>query len=77
MGTEPDAFAFSRLPAIASKGIVMSAEIIRFIPRPKGRSEQTDFPTIAFRSAMQADHAASNHAGTAPSEYAPSEPSEA
>ena len=29
----------------------MSAEIIQFIPRPKRDDTQTDFPTIAFRSA--------------------------
>jgi hypothetical protein len=30
----------------------MSAEIIQFIPRPKHDREQTDFPTIAFRSVV-------------------------
>ena len=29
----------------------MSAEIIQFIPRPGRYDAQTDFPTIAFRSA--------------------------
>ena len=31
----------------------MSAEIIQFIARPKRDDTQTDFPTIAFRSAAQ------------------------
>ena len=31
----------------------MSAEIIQFIPRPGRDDAQTDFPTIAFRSAAQ------------------------
>ncbi|MBR1190424.1 hypothetical protein JQ634_31735 [Bradyrhizobium sp. AUGA SZCCT0240] len=30
----------------------MSAVIIQFIPRPRHDHEQTDFPTIAFRSAV-------------------------
>jgi hypothetical protein len=31
----------------------VSAEIIQFIPRPKRDDAQTDFPAIAFRSALQ------------------------
>ena len=31
----------------------MNAEIIQFIPRPKRDDAQTDFPTIAFRSAVR------------------------
>jgi hypothetical protein len=31
----------------------VSAEIIQFIARPKRDGTQTDFPTIAFRSAVQ------------------------
>jgi hypothetical protein len=31
----------------------VSAEIIQFIPRPRRDDAQTDFPTIAFRSAAQ------------------------
>ena len=31
----------------------MSVVIIQFIPRPKRDDMQTDFPTIAFRSARQ------------------------
>lgn len=31
----------------------MSTEIIQFIPRPKRNGAQTDFPTIAFRSATR------------------------
>ena len=45
----------------------MSAEIIRFIPRPK-HGEQTDFPTITFRATVP-DDVAADHADTAPSEY--------
>jgi hypothetical protein len=48
----------------------MSAEIIQFIPRPKHGREQTDFPTIAFRSALPVDRAA-DHADTSPCEYVP------
>jgi len=38
----------------------VSAEIIQFIPRPRPDDQQTDFPTIAFRSAVSdfaMDHA--------------------
>jgi len=49
----------------------VSAEIIQFIPRPKRDNTQTDFPTIAFRSAVQdpkidpIDSAPDKHAGPA------------
>ena len=46
----------------------MSAEIIQFIPRPKHR-EQTDFPTIVFRSAMPDDSTMNRADDTAPCEY--------
>ena len=46
----------------------MSAEIIQFIPRPKHDRGQTDFPTIAFRSAVP-DSPANDYADTAPCEY--------
>jgi len=36
-------------------GFVVSAEIIQFIARPKRDDPQTDFPAIAFRSALQDD----------------------
>ncbi|MHC2333091.1 hypothetical protein [Bradyrhizobium sp. USDA 4454] len=49
----------------------MSAEIIKFIPRPRRDREQTDFPTIAFRSALPGPEP--YHADTAPSEYLPSD----
>ena len=49
----------------------MTAEIIQFIPRPRYDREQTDFPTIAFRSVV-AD-ADLDHADNAPSEYLPSD----
>jgi len=38
----------------------MSADIIQFIPRPKHGRERTDFPTIAFRSAVPNDPAKAN-----------------
>ena len=47
----------------------MSAEIIRFIPRPKHGREQTDFPTIAFRHPVRLNDPAMDHADTAPCEY--------
>jgi hypothetical protein len=47
----------------------MSADIIQFIPRPKRDREQTDFPTIAFRSSVRPDDAAIDHTDTAPCEY--------
>jgi len=55
-------------------GVFMSAEIIRFIPRPNHRGP-TDFPAIAFRSeAPPKDHAA-EQVDTAPCELAwPYEP---
>jgi hypothetical protein len=54
----------------------MSAEIIRFIPRPKHGREQTDFPTIAFRSAVRPDDPVTDHADTAPCEYVALDPRE-
>ena len=48
----------------------MSAEIVQFIRRPKHDREQTDFPTIVFRSTAPED-LAMDHADTAPCEYAP------
>ncbi len=56
----------------------MSADIIQFIPRPKQYREATDFPTIAFRSAVPNERIKDNpgkhdpvvdHADTAPCEY--------
>jgi len=44
-------------------GIPVSAEIIQFIPRPGRDDAPTDFPTIAFRSAVQDPVVA--HAGAA------------
>jgi hypothetical protein len=53
--------------------IVVSAEVIQFIVRPKhGRDRvdfsTTDFPTIAFRSAKRPDDLVMDHADTAPCE---------
>jgi len=48
----------------------MSAEILRFIPRPKHDLEQTDFPTIVFRQAVPEDCTMNHHPDTAPCEYA-------
>jgi hypothetical protein len=44
------------------RGIFVSADIIRFIRRPNHDREQTDFPTIAFRSAVQPDSLTVDHA---------------
>jgi len=49
-------------------GIRMSAEIIQFIRRPKHDREQTDFPTIVFRSTVR-ENLTADHADTAPCEY--------
>jgi hypothetical protein len=49
--------------------ILMSAEIIQFIPRPKPHREPTDFPTIVFRSAVAPEDLAMDHVDTAPCEY--------
>ena len=49
----------------------MSAEIIQFIPRPRQGRVQSDFRTIAFRSAWPDPD--TDHADTAPSEYLPSD----
>jgi hypothetical protein len=46
----------------------VSAEIIRFIPRPRHDDEQTDFPAIAFRSAVQ--DLTMDHADAMPCEHA-------
>ena len=46
----------------------MSAEIIQFIPRPGRDDAQTDFPTIAFRSA--AHDPAVDPVATAPDKHA-------
>jgi hypothetical protein len=51
----------------------MSADIIRFIPRPNRGRAPTDFPTIAFRSPVKPDDLVSDHADTAPREHAPAE----
>ena len=42
----------------------------RFVPRPGRDYEPTDFPTIAFSSLRIRDDPATDHADTAPSEYA-------
>jgi hypothetical protein len=51
----------------------MSADIIRFIPRPKRGREPTDFPKIAFRSVVKPDDLVMDHADTSPCEFAPAE----
>ncbi|MDB5608721.1 MAG: hypothetical protein JWP25_5621 [Bradyrhizobium sp.] len=51
----------------------MSADIIRFIPRPGRGPEPTDFPTIAFRSAHKAGDLVMDRADTAPCEHVPAE----
>jgi hypothetical protein len=51
----------------------MSADIIRFIPCLRRGCEPTDFPTVAFRPAPEPDDLTTDHADTAPCEYAPPE----
>jgi hypothetical protein len=46
-------------------GNVVSAEVVRFIPRPRGSGDMTDFPTVAFLLPVETD----DHADTAPCEY--------
>ena len=46
----------------------MSTEIIQFISGSKDGSGQTDFPTIAFRSAIRPDDLVMDHADPAPTE---------
>jgi len=48
-------------------GTAVSADIIQFIPRPGKDHEQTDFPTIAFRSVVR--DLVKDHVDTAPCEY--------
>jgi hypothetical protein len=50
-------------------GIFVSAEIIQFVRGPKHDRGQSDFPTIAFRSAARPDDLAMPHVDTSPSEY--------
>jgi hypothetical protein len=50
-------------------GAGVTADIIRFIPRPTPGPGPTDFPTIAFRSASPAEECAD----TAPCECLPSD----
>jgi hypothetical protein len=51
---------------------VVSAEVIRFIASPsRDARTPTDFPTIAFRAAVQSDELAAANADTAPSEIVP------
>lgn len=47
----------------------MSAEIIRFMPRPKPNRAPADFPRLAFRSAARPDDLTMDHADTSPCEY--------
>jgi len=47
----------------------MSAEIIQFTRRPRHIRQQTDFPTIAFRSVLQSCNLTMDHIDTAPCEY--------
>ena len=49
----------------------VSAEMIRFISPSRDARTSTDFPTIAFRAAVQSDELAAAHADTAPSEIVP------
>jgi len=55
---------------------VLSAEVIRFFSPPNRACERTDFPTIAFRSAIQPAVIPVDRVDTAPCEYLASEPVE-
>lgn len=57
-------------------GTVLSAEVIRFFSPPNRDRERTDFPTIAFRSAIQPTVIPVDLVDTAPCEYLASEPVE-
>jgi len=52
----------------------VSAEIIQFIRGPKRNGEHSDFPTIAFRSALRPDDLVMDHADAVPREDVRSEP---
>jgi hypothetical protein len=47
----------------------VSVEIIQFIRGPKHDREQSDFPTIVFRSAARPNDLAMDHVDTSPCEY--------
>jgi hypothetical protein len=53
-------------------GVVMSAEIVAFVPRLKRKREPMHAPPAAFRSAPRPDDLTMDHADTAPCEYVPS-----
>jgi hypothetical protein len=56
------------------RGTGRSAEVIRFIlPPPRHARAPTDFPTIAFRAAVQPKDFAATHADTTPCEIVPFE----
>jgi hypothetical protein len=46
-------------------GNVVSADVVRFIPRPRSSGDTTDFPAVAFHMPAPAE----DHADTAPCEY--------
>src|ERR1035437_4673011 len=50
-------------------GTFVSAEIIRFIPRPDHHREQTELPTVVSRSAARPDDLTMDHVDTSPCEY--------
>jgi hypothetical protein len=54
-------------------GIVVSAEIIPFIPRSMRNREPARYPAIPFRPAAKPDDPAMDHTDTLPCEYWPSE----
>ena len=60
-------FARARVPGRDRRvgGNVVSADVIRFIPRPRDGGEATDFPAVAFLLPVEAE----DHADTAPCEY--------
>jgi hypothetical protein len=52
----------------------VSAEIIQFIRGPRDSCEQSDFPTIVFRSAIRPDDLVMDHADPAAIEIICPEP---
>jgi hypothetical protein len=53
-------------------GVVVSAEVIPFVPRLNRRRKPVHFPPASFRSAPPPDDLTMDHADTAPCEYVPS-----
>jgi len=55
------------------RGTGGSADVVRFILPPRDGRAPTDFPTIAFRAAVEPENFAETHVDTAPCEIVPFE----